>query len=82
MYVAKRNGSGYSRYHATEVPYSPARLTLIGELGDAVRGNQLEVQYLLRLDLQSGASSGIEALVRWRHPVRGLIMPGQFIPLA
>ena len=63
MYVAKRNGSGYTRCHATDDPYSTARLTLIGELGDAVRGNQLEVYYPPRLDLCRVAR--LPALKRW-----------------
>lgn len=82
MYVAKRKGSGFARYEANADPYSARRLTLMSELGEAVRGGQLELHYQPRMNLKSGAPSGFEALVRWRHPTRGLIPPGQFVPLA
>ncbi|MBL8525456.1 MAG: EAL domain-containing protein [Betaproteobacteria bacterium] len=82
MYAAKRKGAGYARYEAAQDSYSPKRLALMGELGDAVRAGQLEVNYQPRLTLASGITSGFEALVRWRHPVRGLVPPGEFIPLA
>jgi len=82
MYVAKRKGSGYARYESSQDSYSPKRLSLMGELGDAVRAGQLELNYQPQLNLSTGEASGFEALVRWRHPVRGLVSPGEFIPLA
>jgi diguanylate cyclase (GGDEF)-like protein/PAS domain S-box-containing protein len=82
MYVAKRKGSGYTRYEASQDSYSPKRLSLMGELGDAVRAGQLELNYQPQMDLRTGEASGFEALVRWRHPVRGMVSPGEFIPLA
>jgi diguanylate cyclase (GGDEF)-like protein len=59
-----------------------ARNTLEGDLRDAIARCQFELYYQPFFDLQSGARRGFEALVRWRHPVRGLVPPDQFIPLA
>ncbi len=59
-----------------------ARNTLEGDLRNAIAQRQLEVHYQPFVDALSGARRGFEALVRWRHPARGLIPPDQFIPLA
>ena len=59
-----------------------ARNTLEGDLRDAISRCQFEVHYQPYFDVQSGRRRGAEALVRWRHPERGLIPPDQFIPLA
>ncbi|SEM23473.1 EAL domain-containing protein [Bradyrhizobium sp. OK095] len=59
-----------------------ARNTLEGDLRDGIARCQLEVHYQPFVDALSGALRGFEALVRWRHPTRGLIPPDQFIPLA
>ncbi|WP_128944709.1 bifunctional diguanylate cyclase/phosphodiesterase [Bradyrhizobium zhanjiangense] len=59
-----------------------ARNTLEGDLRDAIAQCQLEVHYQPFVDALSGARRGFEALVRWRHPTRGLIPPDQFISLA
>lgn len=59
-----------------------ARNTLEGDLRDAIARCQFEVHYQPFFDVQTGRREGYEALVRWRHPVRGLVPPDQFIPLA
>ncbi|QPF93443.1 putative bifunctional diguanylate cyclase/phosphodiesterase [Bradyrhizobium commune] len=59
-----------------------ARNTLEGDLRDAIARCQLEVHYQPFMDANNGARRGFEALVRWRHPARGLIPPDQFIALA
>jgi diguanylate cyclase (GGDEF)-like protein len=59
-----------------------ARNTLEGDLREAIARCQFEVHYQSFYDVQSGARRGLEALVRWRHPTRGLVPPDQFIPLA
>ncbi|HLI99652.1 MAG TPA: EAL domain-containing protein, partial [Bradyrhizobium sp.] len=59
-----------------------ARKTLEGDLRDAIARCLFEVHYQPFFDVQTGRRRGVEALVRWRHPVRGLIPPDQFIPLA
>jgi diguanylate cyclase (GGDEF)-like protein len=59
-----------------------ARGTLEGDLRYAIASCQFEVHYQPFFDVQTGRRRGLEALVRWRHPVKGLIPPDQFIPLA
>ena len=59
-----------------------ARTTLEGDLRDAIARCQFEVHYQPFFDVQTGHRQGFEALVRWRHPTRGLVQPDQFIPLA
>jgi diguanylate cyclase (GGDEF)-like protein len=59
-----------------------ARNTLEGDLRDAIARCLFEVHYQPFFDVQTGRRRGLEALVRWRHPTRGLIPPDQFIPLA
>jgi diguanylate cyclase (GGDEF)-like protein/PAS domain S-box-containing protein len=59
------------------------RLDLVGDLRQAVaKGDQLELFYQPIMRLQDGGIHGFEALIRWRHPQRGLVSPGDFIPLA
>jgi EAL domain-containing protein (putative c-di-GMP-specific phosphodiesterase class I) len=60
-----------------------ARLVLaVGELSQAITTGQLEVYYQPVVDMPTGQVTSVEALVRWRHPVRGLVQPDEFIPLA
>jgi diguanylate cyclase (GGDEF)-like protein len=59
-----------------------ARNTLESDLRDAIARCQFELHYQPFFDVQTGHRCGLEALVRWRHPTRGLIPPDQFIPLA
>jgi len=82
MYVAKRSQSGLSVYTPEQDQHSPGRLTLAGELRTAIDNDQLELFYQPKADLASGRVMCVEALVRWRHPQRGLIPPDDFIPLA
>lgn len=53
--------------------------SLVAELRSAARNNQFELHYQPRIHLESGRLSGLEALLRWNHPQRGLICPGEFI---
>jgi len=82
MYAAKRAGSGIETYAADRDPHSPERLALGGELRRAIAGDELELHYQPKVELASGTVTGVEALVRWRHPQRGLLPPNEFIPLA
>jgi EAL domain-containing protein (putative c-di-GMP-specific phosphodiesterase class I) len=82
MYAAKRGGAGSAMYRADEDPNSPDRLLLIGELRRAIDRGQLLLHYQPKVDLRDGHITGVEALVRWQHPQRGLLTPDEFVPLA
>lgn len=82
MYHAKRMRTG-CQFYAPELDASfSGLLTLETELRKALDAGQFEVHYQPQIDVGSGKVSGMEALVRWRHPVRGLIGPNDFIQTA
>jgi diguanylate cyclase (GGDEF)-like protein len=82
MYVAKEHPSGCEVYTRERDEYSPDRLTLLTELRRAIDRGELVLHYQPKADLRSGEISGVEALVRWEHPERGMIPPDEFIPPA
>jgi predicted signal transduction protein with EAL and GGDEF domain len=82
MYQAKTSRSGHAFYAREQDRNTRARLELIGQLHDAIDLGQLVVHYQPIIDLDSGAITDAEALVRWQHPERGLLPPGDFVPLA
>ncbi len=82
MYIAKRARSGYAFYDATRDDSSADRLTLIAELRQAIETGQLLLHYQPTVDVATGQTHSVEALVRWMHPRRGLLQPDSFINLA
>jgi Amt family ammonium transporter len=83
LYRAKRRGKARKQVFEPEMHAAVAdRLELEGNLARALRGDELALHYQPIVDLRSGALVGIEALVRWRHPERGLLMPDEFVPVA
>ncbi len=82
MYVAKEHPSGCEVYTRERDEYSPDRLTLLTELRRAIDRGQLVLHYQPKADLRTGEIQGVEALVRWNHPERGMIPPDEFIPPA
>jgi len=82
MYMAKQAGSGYALYASEHDQYSHRRLALMGELRHAIERQQLFLHYQPTVLLKSGQVTGVEALLRWKHPKYGLVPPDQFIPLA
>ncbi|HWB72857.1 MAG TPA: EAL domain-containing protein [Egibacteraceae bacterium] len=82
MYHAKLSQSGVELYAPERDQYSPRRLTLVCELQAAIAGSGLAVHYQPQAELRTGRVVGVEALVRWHHPVHGPIAPDEFIPLA
>jgi EAL domain-containing protein (putative c-di-GMP-specific phosphodiesterase class I) len=83
MYEAKKLGKGqYQVFTPGMDALAWRRLELEAELRAALEQDQFELYYQPILDLDSGAVSGLEALVRWDHPTRGLLPPADFIPLA
>jgi diguanylate cyclase (GGDEF)-like protein len=81
MYLAKQRRSGVERYVADLDRNSPARLALFGELRHGLEGGELELHYQPKVYLADGRPAGVEALVRWRHPARGVLRPPDFIPV-
>jgi len=79
---AKLLGENYLYYAPQMNVVNAARLALENELRVALERQQFIVYYQPRVDLLSGRIVGAEALIRWRHPQRGLILPTEFIPLA
>ena len=79
MYMAKNSSTGYAVYSSSEDATSRGRLALLGELRSALEDGHLYLVYQPQVDLKTGQVSRVEALVRWRHPVRGLVLPEEFI---
>lgn len=83
MYFAKQQGRNNHQYFSSEMAvFSSQRLQLEADLRDAVKYQQFELHYQPKVDIRTGAVTSTEALIRWRHPTRGLIAPDQFIPIA
>jgi diguanylate cyclase (GGDEF)-like protein/PAS domain S-box-containing protein len=83
MYMAKRGAKGrYRLFEPAMHERVVERLELRAELESAIERGQLEVYYQPVVRLSAGTEYGVEALLRWHHPTRGLIAPAQFIPLA
>jgi len=82
MYVAKHVGHGYAVYSPEQHQQKPRHLALMRELRYAIERDELLMHYQPKIDLGTKRVIGVEALVRWQHPLGGLITPDQFIPLA
>jgi diguanylate cyclase (GGDEF)-like protein len=81
MYEAKRGRTGHEVYASEGDHHSRDRLELAGEVRRALAQDELALHYQPVADLRTGALVGVEALVRWRHPERGLLAPGAFLPV-
>lgn len=82
MYVSKQNNDDYAIYSPELDKHSPKRLTMMGELRQAIENGDLVLHYQPKIDIKSNCISGVEALIRWRHKDHGLIQPDDFISLA
>jgi len=82
MYAAKRSGTGLAVYDPSRHADSSGHLALVEELRTALSTGQLVLHHQPQVDVSTGCTVGVEALVRWAHPVRGLLAPAQFLPLA
>ncbi len=82
MYQAKRLNSGFAVYETGIDQHSVERLSLMGELRRAISDNELILHYQPVIEIATRRLIGVEALVRWRHPTRGLLYPDSFVPLA
>ena len=83
MYIAKRDGKGTYRLFEPEMHAGVlARLELRADLQRALANEEFELYFQPVIRLDDATVSGVEALVRWHHPGRGLVAPGEFIPFA
>ena len=82
MYEAKRTRTGHEVYLPARDTHSRRRLELLGELREGLDGGELILHYQPKAEIATGEVHGVEALVRWAHPRRGLLMPADFLPLA
>ena len=82
MYAAKRGQLGVTLYDPDSDENGVEKLSETGELRNAIDNGELELHYQPKLRVSGRELCGVEALVRWRHPVRGLLGPDQFIPAA
>jgi len=82
MYDAKTAQSGRACYVSERDNHSVERLTLAGELSHALTNGEIEAYFQPKADAASRRIVGVEALVRWQHPTRGLISPAEFVTVA
>jgi diguanylate cyclase (GGDEF)-like protein/PAS domain S-box-containing protein len=80
MYDAKRSGSGHAVFDAAHEDQLVAQLALLVDLRQCVARDELILHYQPKIDLATRKVSGVEALLRWRHPERGLLPPASFMP--
>ncbi|WP_344954848.1 bifunctional diguanylate cyclase/phosphodiesterase [Zobellella aerophila] len=83
MYRVKAEGrNNYCFFESEMNVQALARLNLEADLRRAIERDELCLHYQPKVDLKSGCITGVEALIRWQHPTRGLLLPDDFIPLA
>ncbi len=82
MYQAKQARTGFQAYDPGRDRHSRERLALMAELRRALERDELILHYQPKVELETGRVAGVEALVRWQHPVHGLRGPGAFLPHA
>src|SRR5205085_5825778 len=81
MYLAKELHTSVEVYSEERDEYSPERLQLAGELRRGIDMREIVVYYQLQAEPANGRIAKVEALVRWQHPTRGLLGPGEFVPI-
>ncbi|HWG76753.1 MAG TPA: EAL domain-containing protein [Steroidobacteraceae bacterium] len=83
LYRAKHAGRGRYRFHSDQIDHETrAQLELADGLRGAIERNELEIRYQPQVELASGRIMGMEALLRWDHPKRGVLLPEDFLPIA
>src|SRR3954447_14623663 len=82
MYTAKARSAPYHLYTPQDDNLTRSRVELVADLRRAMSTDELFTVYQPKVDLQSGQCTGVEALVRWKHPRRGILGPGEFLDLA
>jgi diguanylate cyclase len=82
MYAAKRAGGSRHVVYQAGLDKDAVRTDLLHALREAVAKQQLQLHYQPKIDSRSGRVRAVEALLRWQHPVLGMVPPGDFVPLA
>jgi diguanylate cyclase (GGDEF)-like protein len=82
VHMAKQQHVGALRYDVAHDDYDPANLTIVTELRRAIDADELVLHYQPKARFANGRFDAVEALVRWQHPVHGLLLPETFLPLA
>jgi len=83
LYRAKNEGGGQSRFHSEQLDLEAREYLFLAEgLRNAMERDEFELYYQSQVDLSSGRIVGMEALIRWNHPTRGLLLPDVFLPIA
>src|SRR5215211_6405035 len=82
MYHAKASRSGWAVYDERLNQHTPERLALVADLRRGIDRGELLLHYQPKIELCDGRLRGVEALVRWQHPGRGLMPPGEFVALS
>jgi diguanylate cyclase (GGDEF)-like protein len=82
MYQGKRGASGIVLYNSADAPVPTRALSVQRELRQALERDELVLHYQPKIELATGRICGVEALVRWAHPERGLLAPADFLPVA
>jgi diguanylate cyclase (GGDEF)-like protein len=82
MYTAKESRTGPARYDSLRDHYDAGKLALVSELRRAIESGELVLHFQPKAQLRTGEIRAVEALVRWQHPERGLLMPIAFLPVA
>jgi len=83
MYAAKESGRNkYRRYLHEMTDYVQSQLTIQNGLIDALKNDEFVLYYQPQLNIETGTITGVEALIRWNHPVKGILSPVEFIPIA
>ncbi|MFA1549565.1 putative bifunctional diguanylate cyclase/phosphodiesterase [Actinomadura chokoriensis] len=82
MYNAKEARTGVEIYSPRKDRNSPERLGMLGDLRRAIDRSELELFYQPKVSLRDGHLVGMEALLRWRHPAKGVLEPHAFLPIA
>jgi diguanylate cyclase (GGDEF)-like protein/PAS domain S-box-containing protein len=83
LYAAKEAGRKCYRFYSEDMnARAHGQLTLVADLSRAIERNQMFLEFQPQVSMGSGAITGVEALVRWRHPTLGIVPPARFIPVA
>ena len=82
MYRAKSRGGGVEVYHHKEISHTREQVELASELNTALENDEIRLYYQPKTHIATGETHAAEALIRWQHPVHGLLAPARFLPIA